>query len=366
VRRLLALAAALALSACGVGPVKFVGDPRRAEPMGLDSATAGRPELADLYRRALLAGETTVVVYSCTGDSEWEPLWREFEATFPGLTVTYSHISPSQVMTRIDSESVTGRHFGDVYLTPVNLAEDVADKGYFERYTPSTLQGLDARYRDPDGLVHYAFGKVFGLAYNPERTSPDRLPQKIDDVLAPRWRGRFNFIKPATQNGTPDVAIANLKHDGAITRAQLEGLRDNGAYGAIEAGVTYVSQGRQDLQLWSYLPTVVRQNELGAPVRIAFTPDFSTIVPFGTSISRNVVHPNAARLFEAWLFTPRAQAVLARDVAMYATMPGAPRPPFFPDAAGEARLHPTLPPKALQLALNQERKGLKAIFSKSQ
>lgn len=361
-RVLLAMISALTLSACGLeGGKATAGDPAAAQPVGLTGSPPGRAAMTDLYRKALAAGENTVVVYSCTGPSEWEALWRAFARTFPGITVTYSHISPSAVMTRMEAERVTGRRFGDVYITPVNVAEDVADKGYFLAYTPVTLEGLDARYRDPEGRVHYALAKVFGLAYNPRTVAAAEVPHRIDDVLAQRWRGRFSYIKPATMNGTTDVAIANLRHAGAVSDAQLEALRENGAYGGIEAGVTYVSQGRQDLQLWAYLPTVVRQNALGAPVRIVFPADFSTLVPFGSAISRNVVHPNAAELFQAWLFTPDAQAVLARETGMYATMPGAPKPPFFPADANP--LHPALSPKQLQVVLADQRADLKAIFN---
>jgi ABC-type Fe3+ transport system substrate-binding protein len=363
VKALASLLAALALAGCTAAAAPPPPDPRIAEPVGLTGPPPGRAAMTALYRKALAAGEHTVVVYSCTGAGEWEPLWREFARTFPGITVTYSHISPSQVMTRINAETATGRRFGDVYVIPVNIAEDIADKGYFRQYTPVTATDLASRWSDPRGYLHYPLAKVFGLAYNTRTVPTAALPQRVEDVLDPRWRGRFSYIKPGTMNGTPDVAIANLKRAGAVTDAQLVGLRDNGAFGAIEAGVTYVSQGRQDLQLWAYLPTVVRQNRLGAPVKIAFVPDFSTLVPFGAAISRNVVRPNAAELFKTWLFTPAAQAVLAREVSMYATMPGAPLPPFFPGPEGQAAFHEALSPTELQVALADQKPGLRAIFN---
>jgi iron(III) transport system substrate-binding protein len=315
-----------------------------------------------LYRQALAAGEDRVVIYSCTGDTEWQPLWRAFEAAFPGVDVVYSHISPSQVMIRIDSETVTGRRFGDLYMPPVNVAEDIADKGYFQPFSPVSAERLDPRWRDPQGLVDYPFAKVFGLAYNTQAVARGAVPQRIDDILEPRWRKRYTYIKPATMNGATDIALTNLAAAGAVSRRQLESLRDNGAYSGIEAGVTYVSQGRQDIQLWAYLPTVLRQHELGAPVAITFPPDFSTLAPFGVAISRNVVHPNAARLMKAWLFTPRAQAILAQGVGMYATAPDAPLPPFLPPSTPTAGPRQGLPPRALQVALADGRNDLKSIF----
>lgn len=354
--------AALPLAGCETPAARRPADPAQAAPLGLTGSADAQAEMTELYRRALAAGEEKVTLYSCTGDTEWQPLWRAFQDAFPGLTVVYSHISPSQVMIRIDSETATGRRFGDVYLPPVNIVEDIADKGYFLPFSPRSVAEFEPRWRDPEGLVDYPLAKAFGLAYNTRAVPPGAVPRTFEDILQPRWRKRYTYIRPATQNGTTDVAITDLLRQGRVTRAQLEALRDNGAYAGIEAGVTYVSQGRQDIQLWAYLPTVLRQRKLGAPVAIVFPPDFSTLVPFGAAISRNVVHPNAARLLKAWLFTPAAQAVLARQVGMFATGPGAPLPPYMPPPSPDAGPRRGLSPRELQVALAAGRPNLKSIF----
>lgn len=362
-RSFLFAAGAFGLAGCGPRSEPPLS-PGRAEPVGLTGTAAGRAALTDLYRQALAAGESEVVVFSTTGPSEWEPLWRGFAEAFPGLGVTYSHVSPNQVMTRINSEIATGRSFGDVFVVPVTIGPEIASKGYFQAYVPPTIAGLDDDYVDPAGFLHYPLGKVFGLAYNTRLVRPEQLPARFQDVLAPKWRRTFSYIKPGSVNGTTDLAIAVLKAHGRVTDDQLRGLRQAGAFGGIEAGVTYVSQGRQKLQLWAYLPTVVRQRSLGAPVDMAFVPDFSTVVPFGVALSRNVVHPNAARLLKAWLFTPRAQEILAREVSMFATMPGAPTPLLYPATPAEQAALLSRPPTSELVAqMDAQLKDLKSIFS---
>lgn len=355
------LLGALALAGCQgrVTPAALTG-----EPVGLTGAPTATAALRHLYRQALAAGERNVVVFSTTGASEWEPLWRGFSQTFPGLGVTYSHVSPNQVMTRINAESATGRRFGDLFILPVTIAPEIATQGYFQAYAPPNLGDLEDQYRDRDGHLHYPLGKVFGLAYNTRLLSPGDLPGEFADVLEPRWKQAFSYIKPGSVNGTTDVAVAVLKANGRVTDDQLRRLRQNGAFGGIEAGVTYVSQGRQKLQLWAYLPTVVRQQSLGAPVDIAFVPDFSTVVPFAAAISRNVVHPSAARLLKAWLFTPAAQTLLAREVGMFATMAGAPTPPLYPTTPrAQAALLKRPPTDQLVARMKAQLPGLKAIFN---
>lgn len=344
---------------CNLSPAEDA--PRDRGATVLSGSPEERSELQSLYQEALARGEHQVYVFSTTGAWEWEKLWERFEQSFPGMQVIYSHISPAQVMPRMNAEAAAGKFYGDVYLLQANLAPTVAAGGYFASYTPSTVARLAARYHDEAGYLHYALAKVFGLVYNPALVDEAELPTRIEDVLAPRWHGRFAYIKPASGNGTSDIAIATLHAHQAITDEQLQGLMDNGSFGAIEAGIAYVSQGRQLLQLWGYLPTVIRQRELGAPVAIRFVPDFSINVPYAAAINKSSVRPYAARLLKAWLFTPDAQASLANDVGMLPLMPDAPVPQYYPEYMDESR---ALAPAELVEEVAAQFPKLQAIFNR--
>lgn len=346
----------------GCGPGAGGGFPAGGEPR-VSGSPAAQQALLALYGQVRNAGENTVVVYGAAVDAEWEALWLDFQADFPGMRVVYMHVSPTQVMPRIDAEARAGNRQGDLMMQPVNVMPLIARRGYFEAFSPATAEGLDAQYRDAGAFVHYPFFKVFGLGYNTRLVREDELPARFDDVLQPRWHERFSYVKPVTAVGTTDVAFAVLLRQGALDRARLERLHRAGLFTGPDAGVTYVSQGRLALNLWSYLAVVARQRELGAPVAIRFVPDFSLNVPFGFGVIGGAPHPLAARLLKSWLFSPRGQAALASKAYMLGTMPDAPSPPFYPQAAAErARFHPRPPPEALLRELDTQRAMLRDIF----
>lgn len=363
----LAGAAGWALAGCGAegggGGAGQGAKTSEAAEATLFGNAATRDELAGLYREALQGGQRTVVVYGAAVDAEWEPLWLAFQADFPGLRVIYMHVSPTQVMARIDAERQAGNRMGDLLMQPVNVLPLIARRGYFEPWRPASAEGLADEYRDEADRAHYPFSKVFGLAYNSQQVEADALPQRFDELLAPAWQGRFSYIKPVTAVGTTDVAFATLLRDGVVDLPRLQALHRAGLFTGPDAGVTYVSQGRLALNPWGYLAVVVRQRALGAPVAIRFVPDFSVNVPFGFGVVGGAPHPASARLLKSWLFSPRGQAAVAQQAYQLGTMPDAPPPPFYPDNAAEReRLHRRPPPDALVADLEAQRGMLRDIF----
>lgn len=352
--RITAAALLLTLSGCG--------DTRAPAATGPSTRP---PQLDALYEQVRASGETRVVVYSSTVDTEFEPLWLEFQKDYPEVRVVYMMVASSLIMSRMAAENATGNHLGDVLMQTVDVLPELKKSGYLVPYVPAASAGLDERLRDPDGYAHYALFKIYGLAYNTRLVDERELPRNIDEALDARWRDRISYVQPLGPVGNTDTAFATLLRNGAITERQLSALRQAGAYTSPESGVSYVAQGRQLLNLWAYLPPLVRQQELGAPVAIRFVPDFSITVPYGLAIAQNAPHPNAARLLEEWLFSPRGQRALAEQSYMLGTMPGAPAPKYFsdirPDAA--ALYTPSYPDVLLQ-ELKKQRALLADIFLK--
>ena len=356
------LIAALALVACGqqAQPLAVA-----QEPVGLSGTAVQQQAQRQLYRDALAAGEREVVVYGAATDREVDPLWQAFSRHFPGVRVVYLHVSPHQLMPRVDAENVAGVHFGDLCLQPLTMAPAIARNGYLQAFEPVTAEGLAEQYRSADGLLHYPFSKVFGLAFNTDQVKPEELPRRFDEVLEPAWNKRFSYMAPPSITGVTDVSVATLLLAG---RTDLDGLRQlasNGINTSLDNGVTWLAQGRQSLNLWAYLPSVLRMRELGAPVDIRFVADFSVELPFAVGLIRNAPHPSAARLLKSWLLAPDGQQALAVHGYMLGTMPGAPAPPGYPQGEARQALLPRPLPAPLQAQMDGQRDTLRQIFRKS-
>ncbi|RZZ83036.1 ABC transporter substrate-binding protein [Pseudoxanthomonas winnipegensis] len=327
-RAWLLLAAGL-LGGCGGVAAPTPGDAARP---ALSGTPAQQAQMQQLHARALRAGEREVVVYQAAMDVEWQPLWAEFAATFPGLQVVYMHLSPAAVTERLDIEAATGARYADVVSQPVNVAFSIAERGYLQPWLPATAQALPARYRGAGDRVLFGFSKVYGLGYNTRRIVPADLPGDVSELLQARWQDRFEYGPPGGGAGTTDVALVNLIARGRLRWADLPRLRDRGRVGGVQEGsVISLAQGRAALSPWVYLPPFRRQQQAGARIGMTFPADFSLLVPFGQGLVREPAHPNAARLLLAWLLSPRGQAALAEKSSTLGNMPGAPTPAGFPD-----------------------------------
>ncbi|WP_140984631.1 ABC transporter substrate-binding protein [Asticcacaulis tiandongensis] len=319
---------------------------------------SGTPEeqaaLRQLYADALKNGEHQVVVYQAAVDAEWQPLWAEFSKTFPGIEVVYMHLSPTGVTDRLDIETATGAHYADVISQPVNVVLSIAERGYLQAYTPPTLGQLPEKYRGADDQVIFGFSKVYGLGYNTKQVKAEDLPQSIEALLSPEWQGRFEYGAPGGGAGTTDVALVNLLSRGRITWEDFLRLRDNGRSGpAQEGGVITIAQGRASLAPWVYLPPFERQQKAGAPIGIAYIPDFTLIVPFGQGIVKEPAHPHAAKLLVSWLLTPQGQKALAEKSATLGNQPNAPSPSGYPTDPAQRALAEPPPPTETVVLLRQ-------------
>ncbi len=317
-------------------------------------------ELKELYAQALENSSHAIVVYGACTDREVDPIWKAFLKAFPGLKIQYLHVSPHQVMPRMDAERIAGVHFGDVMLQPITMAELIAEKGYLQSYTPSTLRGIDARFTSDDGLTHYAFNKVYGLAFNTQHLSAEELPQTFNELLDERWKEKFSYLAPPSVTGYSDLALAKLLLDQRVDYADLEQLARQGLNMGPDYSVTYLAQGRQQLSIWAYLPSVIRMQQVGAPIDIRFVPELSVELPFSVAIFNQVPRSQGARLLSAWLFTPDGQKALAENAYMKANMPGSPHPPLYTSEA-EVSIG-TDDPGALLTQVNAQRNDLRTIF----
>lgn len=340
-RALLAAAPGLLAAGCGPASGPATGEPALPLSGGPDEQAAMRA----LYRQALAAGEREVVVYQAATDPEWQGLWIEFARTFPGLRVVYLHVTPGIITDRLDIERATGARFADVVSQAVNQMGGIAERGYFETWTPVNAAVVPERFRDPKGRYFYGYSKLYGFAYNTRQVAEAELPGSLEEMLHPRWKGRFEYVFPGRGGGITDVAVVTLRERGAVTDDMLERMKANGrTSNGPELSVGALAQGRTALAPWAYLAPFERQRRLGAPIAIRYVRDLSLSVPYGQALAREAAHPNAARLLLTWLLSPRAQTLFAVEAQAQGLRVGAPPPAGYPQSEAEREALESPPP----------------------
>ncbi|MFF7710294.1 extracellular solute-binding protein [Pseudomonas sp. NPDC007930] len=315
-RGLAASLLALSLAACGPQAGSSASTPAAAAPA----------EIADLYQAAQAAGEHELVVY--TSFPETVALWQAFQADYPAITLKPSQAT--QIYTRLASEAASGQPVGDIVLTGYSELSELTRQNRLAAEVPATSAGLPDQYKEPRGFFQIPWVNVFTLAYNTQRMAPEQVPQEWAQILAPEHKGRFAHVRFV--GASPfDAAVVLLQEEGVLSDQQLHTLHD-AAQVADGPGtlIANLAQGRTDFVLWAPAQSVARQRDQGAPLALSFPEQVAILYGPGVALIDHAPHPNAARLFKAWLFTARAQAIIAGKEYAYSTMPGSAAPAGFP------------------------------------
>ena len=78
----------------------------------------------------------------------------------------------------------------------------------------------------------------------------------------------------------------------------------------------------------------------GAPLDAIYAPEGIPIVPYGSGITVNARHPNAAKLYMDWILSDEGQAMSIRDQGNLTSLKN---PPLTPDMFDPAKSKPWVP-----------------------
>ena len=212
----LSVALPLALVSCGGGGQ--APPPEATSPT--TSADGTGQELTDEQDRSL-------TVYSGRSESLVHPLLEAFgERTGVSIKVKYA-ASAATAATILEEGDNTPADA--VFLQDPGSLGSLAAAGMLGELPQATLDKVDARLRDPNGLWVGTSGRARTIIYNTETINPDTdLPASILGFTDEEWKGRVGW---APRNGSFQSFVTALRlqlgEDGA--REWLEGMKANEA-----------------------------------------------------------------------------------------------------------------------------------------
>lgn len=259
---------------------------------------------ARLMERAKAEGAVTLYTSMQLVDSR--PLTEAFEKKY-GIKVALWRASGEKVVQRVITESRGGRHEVDVIETDGAQMEILHRERQLTRLQVPSIADIPAALIPSHG--HYVPTRLslYVIAYNTKRVSPAEVPASYQELLQPRWAGRF-AVEAADVAWFAATAKAMGEAEGiAFFRklaAQKPGVRSGHTLMA-----ELVAAGEIDLALDAHVQGVARLKDKGAPIEWkALQPAFGQ--PSSVGVTVRAPHPSAALLFADFILSREGQEVI--------------------------------------------------------
>jgi iron(III) transport system substrate-binding protein len=297
------LKGSLALGTVFASPVRAAAPP----------AEAITPQLIEAAKK-----EAKVVLYSAMDLPVGEKLGKAFEAQYPGMQVQIERSGSERLFQRIDQEFASNIRAADV-VNSSDASHFITWKknGWLAPFvTQDIAQHFLAEYRDPDGMSATTRIYLSSIAYNTNLVKPDDAPKSFADLLDPKWAGKMVKGHPAYSGTIMTATFQPVREFGWDYYEKLSKQRVMQVQSSTDPPKK-LALGERAVMADGNEYNVVLLKEAGQPVEPVYPTEGTPTVSGPTGIFANAPHPNAARLFQAWLHTRETQQFFIDFSAQY-------------------------------------------------
>jgi ABC-type Fe3+ transport system substrate-binding protein len=269
---------------------------------------AGHAETIDeLYAKAKL--EKSLVIYAGGPVSNYEPLAREFERRFPGLSVSITGGFSNVLNQKIEQQFKDDKLEADMVL--LQTAQDFVrwkGQGRMLAFKPDGFEAIDKSFKDSDGAFIAWFVGTLSYAYNTKEVKPESIPRSALDFLKGEFRGKLIACYPHDDDATLYLFHTIAKKYGADYIDKYVANQPNWVQGHL--GVSRgVAAGSNLVTLDATTSTVLNLKKAGQPIEFMFSEVDPIPIYYSTAgIFKDAPHPNVAKLYLTWILAPEQQS----------------------------------------------------------
>jgi iron(III) transport system substrate-binding protein len=271
------------------------------------------PDLVDAAKK-----EGKVILYSSMDLPVGEKLGKAFEAQYPGIAVQIERSGSERLFQRVDQEFASNIRAVDVINTS-DASHIITWKknGWLAPYvTEDIAQHFLPEYRDPDGMSATSRIWLSSIAYNTKLVKPEDAPTSFADLLDPKWAGKMVKGHPAYSGTIMTATFQMVRELGWDYMEKLSKQRVMQVQSSTDPPKK-LSLGERAVMADGNEYGVVLLKEAGQPVEPVYPTEGTPTISGPTSIFATAPHPNAARLFQAWLHTRETQQFFCDYTAQY-------------------------------------------------
>lgn len=278
------------------------------------TASSGALEQTAEFKKVAAAAEQEGALNLNWGFSSPETakvLVEAFNKQFPDIkvTITPNQDQPANTAKLIEEAKAGKPSSTDAFVGVPQLAYTAGPGGadVLEKVDWAALAPWTASSATGDGAAVAIFDQYSTFAYNSSQFSDADLPKTAQDVLnldqpvaSTPYAAQFNLLAAPESMGKQGVEDY-LK---AFKPAGFIGCGDLSRVASGEFAGLWINCGANVTEIFA---------ANGAPLKNAIISDAEVTYPWYGSVPKNSAHPNAAKLWVAWLNSPEAQQILFAD-----------------------------------------------------
>lgn len=280
---------------------------------GLIAGAAARPNLAlgategDIVAAARKEGK--LVFWGAEEVPKIRRVAQKFAKRYPGIEFEQFRIEPGPAIERIISEYEAGQTNVDVFDSPIVYLDPILERKLAETADWTGTLGVPKEYVYYGGRAVACFNLEIPLCYNTNMVKSDEITS-WQDLLEPKWKGKVLLEARGTA-----FAILATKWGIDKTVDYIKRLKANDPVIMIGGSPTAeaLASGRVAVAIGTYVGKIDLMKTQGAPVDWLLVSPITAMI-YMTLVAKGAKHPNAARLYTAWLTTPEGQAALFEEL----------------------------------------------------
>jgi iron(III) transport system substrate-binding protein len=290
-------------AATGLAAGAAFATPLKAAPPEPSAVT---PELIAAARK-----EGKVAFYTALELPTAERFARLFEGKYPGIAVRVERSGAERIFQRIAQEQGSRIFAVDVACT-TDAAHfiDWKRNDWVAPYLPQEVaQHFPPDSIDPDGMHATVCAWLEVIGYNTGLVAPADAPKSYADLLDPKWKGKLVKGHPGYSGAILTATFLLVRELGWPYLEKLAQQRVLQVQSAadppkkVQVGERAVMADGNDYSL-------ILLKDRGQPVEVVYPTEGAPLVTVHNGVFRSAPNPNAARLFQSFMFSAEAQQVL--------------------------------------------------------
>jgi iron(III) transport system substrate-binding protein len=252
-----------------------------------------------------------------------EKIARAFEVKYPGVACRVERAGAERVFQRI------GQEYGSrIYAVDVVNSSDAAHfivwkrDGLLAPYVPEDVARFyPAEHKDPDGLFATWRAWLSVIAYNTTLVKPEEAPKSFADLLDPKWKGKIVKAHPG-YSGTILTATYQMARD--LGWSYFEKLAQQNVMQVQSSAdpPKKLALGERAVMADGNEYNIFLLKESGQPVELVYPTEGSPMIVGPNGVFKNAPNPNAARLFQSYMFSVEAQQLMSDVGGLRSAHPG--------------------------------------------